>query len=148
MTMLKKLLFSNYSYTDLGLLIIRLGVGLSMSIFHGWGKITGGPETWSGIGSNMAALGLDFAPVFWGFMAALAEFGGSLCLILGFFFRPAAALLVITMIVAAARHLGLPADSPGSGWGGASHALELLAIYLGLLLAGPGKYRLNQPNRS
>lgn len=140
---LKKMLLSNYSYTDIGLLVIRVGIGLSILIFHGYGKITGGPETWEKIGSNMANLGLDFAPTFWGFMAAAAEFAGSLCIILGVLFRPAAILLATTMAVGAVRHLSLPPDMPGAGWGGASHALELLTVYLGLLAAGPGKYRID-----
>lgn len=135
----------NYTYADLGLLVVRLGVGFSMLIFHGYGKITGGPETWEGTGGNIENLGIGFAPVFWGFMAAVAEFVGSLCIILGVFFRPACVLLAFTMLVAVATHLGLPDDSPRAGWKGASHALELLAVYVGLLAAGPGKYRIFGP---
>ncbi len=41
---------------DLGLLILRIGVGLSMMIFHGFGKLKGGPELWEKIGGNMATL--------------------------------------------------------------------------------------------
>ncbi|GJM45338.1 MAG: quinol oxidase [Gemmatimonadota bacterium] len=138
----RRLLSNDALNLDLGLLIVRLGVGLSMAILHGWGKITGGPELWAKIGGAMGNLGLAFAPAFWGFLAAFAEFGGSILLILGVFFRPAAAMLAFTMLVAAGHHLSLPAGEPGAGWNAASHALELLAVYLGLLLTGPGRHTL------
>ena len=142
MNRLKRFFLESSTHTDLGLLIIRLGIGLSMLLFHGYGKLTGGTSTWEAVGSHMKNLGITFFPVFWGLLAALAESVGSLLLVLGVFFRPATLALVFTMLVAALRHLTLPAEAPGAGWSGASHALELLAVYLGLLAAGPGKYRL------
>lgn len=134
--------FFHRYYTDLGLLILRLGIGLSMLLFHGWGKISGGPERWEGIGGQMANLGIDVFPVFWGFMAAFSEFFCSAFLVLGIFFRPAAFLLIGTMFVASIRHLSLPAGEPGSGFSGASHALEFLTVYVALFLIGPGRYKL------
>ena len=128
------------TFPDLGLLIIRLAVGASMLLFHGWGKLMGGSATWEAVGGNMANLGIDFWPGFWGLMAALSESVGSVLIALGVLFRPAAAVLALTMMVAAARHLSLPEDAPGAGWSGASHALELLAVYVGLFLAGPGRF--------
>jgi putative oxidoreductase len=139
----KKTLFTKQvSYTDLGLLMIRIVIGLSMLMLHGYGKLTRGPEGWERMGGLMQNLGIHFLPVFWGFMGMVAEFFGSLALILGVFFRPAAALLVITMLVAAVRHLSLPPGSEGAGLKGASHALELLGVYAGLFLTGPGRYSL------
>jgi putative oxidoreductase len=125
---------------DLGLLVIRLGIGLSMFTFHGYGKLTGGPELWAGVGGGMQNLGITFLPALWGLLAALAESVGSILLMVGVLFRPAATLLAFTMIVAVLTHLNLPVDDPRAGWQGASHALELLAVYIGLLLAGPGRY--------
>ncbi len=127
---------------DLGLLLIRLGVGGSVLIFHGYSKIAGGPDLWMKIGSNMGNLGIRFLPVFWGFMSGAAEFFASALLILGLFCRPAAALLAINMVVAMAHHLHAPASDPASGWNGASHALELCSVYLGLLFLGPGRFSL------
>lgn len=143
--MLKKILSTAPINRDAGLLIIRLGIGLSMLVFHGWGKITGGPELWGKVGGSMANLGLGFAPVFWGFMAAFAEAVCSALLIVGLFFRPAAAMLAFTMVVAVVVHLNMPADAQNAGWKGASHALELLVVYVGLLLAGSGRYALMRP---
>lgn len=128
--------------TDLALLVIRLGIGMSMLLFHGYGKISGGPERWTAIGSSMENLGITFLPVMWGLFAALAESAGSLLLALGVWFRPAAALLGITMIVAVTRHLSLPAEEPASGWQGASHALELLSVYVALFVSGSGRHTI------
>jgi putative oxidoreductase len=131
--------FSNLPiHKNVGLLVIRLGIGFSMLAFHGYGKITGGPELWAGVGSHMQNLGIGFGFVVWGFMAAFSEFVCSILIMLGVLFRPATALLAFTMLVAILRHLNLPADSPASGWTGASHAVELLVIYVGLMLTGPG----------
>ena len=128
---------------DWGLLLLRLGFGLSMAVFHGWGKITGGPDLWVRIGGSMSMFGLGFWPVFWGFMAAFSEFVGSILLILGLGFRIAAFLLAATMLVAAIKHLNLPPESAKAGWKGASHALEFLTVYVALFLSGPGKFALD-----
>ena len=69
--------------TDLGLLLLRLAVGFSMLVFHGWGKLTGGPEAWARVGGSMGNLGIGLWPEAWGLAAALAESLGSLLLILG-----------------------------------------------------------------
>ena len=113
-----------------------------MMIFHGFPKIKGGPELWAGLGSDMSVVGINFLPVFWGFMAGFSEFFCSLLLIIGILFRPAAFLLAMTMFIAVLKHLDIPEGSPGAGWSGASHALELLVIYLALILTGPGKYKV------
>ena len=70
-----------YFNADTGLLIIRVGVGLSFIFLHGGPKFFGGPEVWERIGCGMGNLGIDFAPVFWGFCAAAAEFLGAICLV-------------------------------------------------------------------
>jgi len=125
---------------DTGLLLIRLGIGMTMIVFHGYGKIMGGTDTWNAVGSSMQNLGIGFMPTFWGFMAGFSEFFGSILLILGVFFRPAALLLAFTMFTAALNHLNLPADHARAGLDGASHAIELLVVYVGLFLTGPGRY--------
>jgi putative oxidoreductase len=129
---------------DIALLVLRVGIGASTLLFHGWGKITGGPERWAGVGGAMANLGIDFLPTFWGFMAAFSESVGSLLLGLGLLFRPSAALLAGTMSVAAISHLSRPAGAPGSGFGAASHALELACVFVALLLTGPGRFSLDR----
>ena len=125
-------------YRELGLLILRAGLGV-MFILHGWPKIRGGPEMWTGLGGAMANIGVTWQPVVWGFMAALAEFGGGICLLLGFATRPAALLMAFTMSMAALHHL-----KAGDGIMTASHAIECGTTFLAIILLGPGKYSLDK----
>jgi putative oxidoreductase len=134
-------LTGNSSRADAGLLVIRVVIGMSMALFHGWGKISS-PDRWVNYGENMQMFGIYFLPAFWGFMAGFAEFVCSLLIVFGVFFRPATILLGFTMLVATMRHLSLPPDNPNAGWSGASHAIEMLAVCVGLLLSGPGKHSL------
>lgn len=125
---------SKENLLNTGLLILRVGIGISI-FFHGLPKITGGVETWTAIGGSMSNLGINFAPAFWGFMAALAESVGGLLFALGLFFRPAALFLIGTMIVALTMHF-----SQGDNFMKYGHALDLLIVFVGGLLMGPGKY--------
>jgi putative oxidoreductase len=125
-------------HRHIGLLILRIGLGV-MFLIHGGPKLFGGPEKWKMFGMAMANLGIGFMPTFWGFMAAISEFFGGICLILGLFFRPACILLTITMIVAALSHL-----ARGEGVGGASHAIEVGIVFLSFILIGAGKYSLDE----
>lgn len=133
-------MLSNENAKDIGLLLIRLGIGASMLIFHGYAKLTGGPEVWAKLGANMNIVGIIFLPVFWGFMAAFAEAVGSVLIMLGILFRPAAALLACTMLVAVLTHMNMTSWVFNPDWKGASHAIELLVIYIGLFLIGPGRF--------
>lgn len=124
-------------FRDLGLLLLRLGIGI-VFIFHGYPKLFN-PEMWPNLGRAMANLGITFGYSFWGFMAAFSEFGGAILLILGFFFRPACFLLFFTMFVAAIMHL-----SAGHGFSVASHAIELTIIFFSLIFIGPGKFSIDR----
>lgn len=132
-----KLIFLG-KYSDFGLLLLRVGIGV-MYLYHGFPKIMGGPEKWTKLGSAMQFVGVSAIPVFWGFMAAVSEFGGALLLIAGLFFRPACIFLAITMAVAASMHLG-----KGDGLQVASHAIENGVMFVGLLFIGPGRYSLDR----
>jgi putative oxidoreductase len=125
-------------YEDVALLLARIGIGLSFVILHGWGKITGGPQRWKSVGTAMKNLGLDFLPVFWGFMAAFSETIGGVLVILGLFFRPAAALVLITMFVAAVKHI-----SAGDPLSKIAHPVELGLVMILFLVIGAGKYSLD-----
>lgn len=125
-------------YKDLGLLIIRIGLGF-MFIMHGYPKLLGGPERWEGIGGAMGAIGITFLPVIWGLAAALTEAVGGLFFLLGLFFRPVSLLLAFTMLVAALFHLG-----KGDGLMGSAHSIEIGIVFLGLAFVGPGKYSVDK----
>src|ERR1700721_4302640 len=86
-------------HADLGLLIGRLGIGAIFIVF-GWHKLSGGQAAWIHYGHALASLGINFMPNVWGLIAALSEFAGGILGVLGFFFRPAAMLIALTMLVA------------------------------------------------
>lgn len=121
-------------YIHLGLLILRIGLGI-IFIFHGSPKLFGGPETWTRIGSNMSLLGIDFWFIFWGLLAALSEFVGGILLITGLFFTPACILLLLIMLVATIRHL-----SVGDPFNVFSHSLSLSIVFFSLIITGPGRH--------
>ena len=131
--------FLTRSFVDTGLLVIRLGLGVQF-ILHGYPKIVGGPEVWTRLGGAMSNFGIDFAPGFWGFMAALAEFGGGILLLPGLLVRPAAILLAFTMLVASTFHLsnGDPFVQT------TSRPLELLVVFVGLVCIGGGRFSLDK----
>ena len=107
-------------------------------MIHGYPKISGGPEAWEGLGRMGAgALGLSFGHMIFGLFAAVAEFVGGLCLILGVVFKPACLMMAITMMAATNMHI-----AKGDDFGVFSHALEAAIVFLGLSLIGPGKFRL------
>lgn len=122
-------------YRDVGLFILRVGLGIAF-IFHGWPKLSGGPKVWEMIGN---AAGTP-APVVMGFIAGLIEFGGGLLLALGLFFRPAATLLFLQMLVALFR-VHLAHHDPFNTY---SHPLEDSIVFFSLILIGPGKYSVDK----
>lgn len=121
---------------DLGLLVLRAGVGLSFLLLHGFHRLAD-PASWSGVGRAVSYLGIGFGYQVWGFLAILSMTLGALCLILGFAHRPAALALTVTMAVATIWKY-----FPFGGWGAAGYPATMMIVSLGLLFTGPGKYAL------
>ena len=125
-------------YNNIALLFLRIGVGIMM-MMHGYPKLSGGVEKWAKLGASIEVIGIHFAPIFWGFMAAITESVGGLFMLLGLFFRPTMFFLLFTMIVATAKHL-----TGGDTIMDASHAIELGVLFLSLFIIGPGKYSIDK----
>lgn len=115
-----------------GLLLGRLGFGLMLFYLHGLGKLPPAEGFISGVG----ALGFP-APVFFAWMAALAESVGALMVAAGLMTRLGALGIVINMAVAAfMRHGADPLDVK-------EKALMFLCFGLIYLFAGAGKFSLD-----
>jgi len=126
-------------YRDVGLLLLRAGVGVMM-VLHGWPKLAGGQQAWEKVGGAMAHLGISFWPVLWGFLAAMSETVGGFLLIIGFLTRFAALSLTFTMAVATIMMYRV-SQGAFSEW---SHPAELGIVCLSLVLIGAGKFSVDR----
>ena len=117
-------------------------------VHHGLQK-TGNP---TGFAENVIAPYFPFLPgppLFWTYLSASFELGGSFCLVTGLFVRPAAALLAGTMVNAVAFQLmkfglqnypfGQPPKGPAYTF---EPSLTFFAVSLRILFAGPGRFGL------
>jgi len=120
----------------LAFFVLRVGAGLYMFLGHGLGKITAGPERWTELGGTMELIGISFAPIVWGFLAALAEGVGSLLVAVGFMTRVAALFLMGTMGMATTMHVMTGQGSPET-------AVIYLLVFTLFFLAGPGAYSVD-----
>jgi len=125
----------------LGLLILRLGVGLivaghgAQKLFGWWGG--SGMTGWTGAMTRMRIR----PPVAWAWMSALAEFLGGLAVALGFLnplgsFGIAGSMLVAITLV----------HWPKGFWtakGGYEFNLLIIAAAAAVAIAGPGAYSLD-----
>jgi putative oxidoreductase len=119
-----------------GLLVLRLVAGSALAL-HGWPKIQ---HATSWMPPDAPVPGVLQA------LAALAEFGGGLCWVLGLL-TPIASFLIFCTMATALGMVHIPQGHPfvASQPGGPSlePALGYLAIAVLLLLAGPGRLSLD-----
>lgn len=122
------------TFSDLGLLELRILIGLGMS-WHGYQKIFGGFI--HKLAEGVAGMGFPFSQVF-AWLAALSEFAGGILIVLGLGTRFAALSIFISMSVAA--FIAHAADPLA--------VKELALAYWGaagaLLLTGPGSLSLDR----
>jgi putative oxidoreductase len=130
-------------YRDIGLLILRVLIGLSF-LAHGLPKLTAGPDLWIKLGKSMEFVGVGAYPIVWGLMASLTESVGGFLLLIGFCFRPACLFLLINMTVATIMHFNTTPGGLMEKWFVASHAIELGSVFLSLLLIGPGRFSVDR----
>lgn len=118
---------------DIGLLVLRVGVSSFMLFGHGAEKLVNfGQRAASfpdplGVGSTASLV-----------LVVFAEFFCSLAIAFGFLTRLAAIPLIINMLVAA---LVIHAGDP---WAKQEFALMYFLIYLGILIAGPGRCSIDR----
>jgi len=118
---------------ELGLLVLRIGIGGLLLALHGYGKLDrllGGVSRFPdplGIGSE-ASLGL----------VVLAEVGCAVAVILGFATRFATLPIIVTMGVAFFVH------HAGDPLGDKELALVYLLGAVALLFTGPGRFSLDE----
>lgn len=130
---IQKLAFNADSDPNPGLVILRVFIGAAL-LTHGWGKMFGGLEPFTGF---VASLGVP-APHVMAFLAAFAECFGSMFLIAGLLTRPAAFLIICTMAVAiGGAHKGQPFAVQEAAW-------LYLVPALFFLLKGGGKWSLDR----
>lgn len=119
------------------LLVVRVVMGVAF-ILHGWPKIQN-PMGW------MNAMGGEGVPSFLQALAALAEFGGGIALLLGLL-TPLAALGIVCQMLGALFMVHFPMGHPFvAATGGPSYELPLvyLALAILLLVLGPGRWSLD-----
>ncbi len=121
-----------YMWTDLGLLVLRLGVGGMLACSHGWGKLM----KFSIIAPHFPdPLGLGSTPSL--ALMVFAEFFCAIAVGLGFLTRAAAIPIVFGMCIAAfVVHM----DDP---WSKKEFALLYVIPFLTLMFTGGGKYSLD-----
>jgi putative oxidoreductase len=139
--MMKKLLVGgemiDSTLANIGLLVLRVFMGLSMALAHGLGKVPPSERFIEGT----ATLGFPL-PEFFAWAAGFSECFGGLFLAVGLFTRPSAFFLCSTMFVAAfIRHGADP-------FSGKEKALLFFFISLAFLLIGAGKYGVDTWLRS
>lgn len=143
---MKKFLFdcgTRDSTASLGLLFLRVGIGLMMFLGHGLGKI----QNFAKLKDGWAVP--DFFPLKYmsppvSLMATIgAEAVCSILIILGLATRPAAFILAFTMTVAAFHVHGSGPWFLGGGEGPKEPALLYLIPAMAILLAGAGQYSLD-----
>jgi putative oxidoreductase len=127
---------------DLGLLILRLFIGVCF-VIHALGKLgLVGTGNMAGFTAWLEDLGVPYASA-QAYLAMFSELVGGTLLAVGLLTRPAALVLVATMIVAGrVGHRGagylITNDPPG-----AEYTINLAVVCAVLALFGPGGYSLD-----
>lgn len=114
--------------------VVRFSFGLSIALFHGYGKVFEGKV--EGLARTVADLGFP-APTVFAWAAALSEFVGGILVAVGLATRYAAGAVAAVMLVALYRHLSDPIAK-----------MELAFLYLAVMsmciIVGGGHYALDR----
>jgi len=118
--------------TDAGLLLLRLGFGLTLAFGHGLGKLLALGKFIDSVARHGFPL-----PQVMGPLAMASEFAGGILLSLGLFTRPAAVCVIATMLGAAFQVHG------ASPFAKKELALAYALVALVLAVTGPGRHSLD-----
>lgn len=119
---------------DVGLLALRLWLGGSMLVLHGWGKLSNFQEM-SGKFADPLGVGIKTSLS----LAVFGEVVGSLLVVIGFFTRLGALSGAITMGVA----FFLVHSATLKGQGNGEMAFIYLAGFVAIFMAGPGRFSID-----
>ena len=126
--------------SEVALLAVRLIVGIIIAA-HGWEKLTViGPANF---GQGLLAPNGVPLPSFMGYVVTFTEVLGGTLLIVGLLSRLVTLLLTINLVIATLMvnmHVGLLSSTGGVG---AELPLALIAGFLAILSAGPGRLSLD-----
>jgi len=130
---------STSSATQLGMLILRFGVG-AVFAFRGYPLLTAGVDKWRQLGQEaMSPLEVTFGYPVWGFLGVASEVVGGGLIALGLFVRPSALFLLITMAIVTYMQV-----DQGQEWQDLSFQLGMTLAVLSLLVGGGGDFSLGQ----
>jgi putative oxidoreductase len=126
--------------SEVASLVVRVIVGIIIAA-HGWEKLTViGPANF---GQGFLAPSGVPLPIFMGYVVTFTEVIGGILLIVGLLSRLVALLLTINLVIATLLvniHVGLLSSTSGVG---AELPLALIAGFLAILSAGPGRLSLD-----
>ena len=122
-------------------MLVRIVLGIAM-VYHGYSKVVpagglhGDPMSamnhWAHVVQGMGL------PRWLGYVSALTEFVGGICLILGLLTRLCAFLVTINLLVATLM------VNIHRGYSGSEYSIALAAMAFLVLVAGPGKVALDR----
>jgi len=116
-----------------GLLVIRLGLAAQLILLFGPRLIQGKPG-WKAAAANLGFLNLALPPEYLGLGVAALSLAGAACLAAGSFFRLACLLMAALQVLFFLNYLHIHYQSLSL------YAMAAVAVYLGLLMAGPGRF--------
>ncbi|MGE3975046.1 MAG: DoxX family protein [Bdellovibrionales bacterium] len=120
-----------------GLFVLRVFVGMTMALAHGWNKIPPSEKFLEGV----IEMGFPL-PIVFAWSAGLAEFMGGILLAIGLFVRPSALFIAITMGVAGfVRHAEDPFQKQ-------ELSLVYLAVAIFFVCVGGGKWSIDSKVRT
>lgn len=118
---------------DAGLLIMRLGIAGAL-LWLAVPKLIGGVAAWQSVGTPLAFVNLGLPDGFMGLLVLSLETLCALSFVFGPLFRLAGGLLFLLFLLFGFNYFNIAYKSMML-W-----SLALTAVFLGLVLTGPGRY--------